>query len=46
MCGSFNDADDWSAKVFVPSKTKDVNTKVFNMITRINEAKTLVKHLP
>ena len=38
-----NAADDLSTKVCVPSKTKDVNVKVFNMIKRINEAKTLVK---
>ena len=30
---------------YVSSGTKDVNIKVFNMITRINEAKTLVKHI-
>ena len=29
--------------ICVPSKTKDV--KVCNMVTRINEAKTLVKHI-
>ena len=29
----------------VPSKTKDVNVKVFNMITNRNEAKTMVKHI-
>ena len=27
------------------SKTKDVNVKTFNIITRINEAKILVKHI-
>ena len=27
------------------SKTKDINIKVFNMITRINEVNTLVKHI-
>ena len=36
---------DLSAKVYVPSETKGVNVKIFNMTTRINEAKTLVKHL-
>ena len=30
---------------YVPSKTKDVNVKVFNMITNRNEAKTIIKHL-
>ena len=29
----------------VPIKTKDVNVKVFNIITRGNKAKTLVKHI-
>ena len=44
--GSCNNAvDDLSAKVCVPSKTKDVTVKVINIIKRINEAKTLVKHL-
>lgn len=28
-----------------PSKTKDVNVEAFNMTKRINEAKTLVKHI-
>ena len=29
--------------VFVPSQTKDINVKVFNMLTRVNEAE--VKHV-
>ena len=29
--------------VFVPSQTKDINVKVFNILTRVNEAK--VKHV-
>ena len=29
----------------VLNKTKDINIKVFNMITRINQVKTLVKHI-
>ena len=28
-----------------PSKTNNINLKLFNMITRISEAKTLVKHV-
>ena len=32
-------------KKYVLSKTKDVNVKVFNMITKMNESKTLVKHI-
>ena len=27
------------------NKAKDINSKVFNMITRINESKTLKKHI-
>ena len=37
--------DDLSTEICVPSKTKDVNVKVFNMITRIYEAETLIKHI-
>ena len=36
---------DLSTKERVPSKTKDVNGKVFNIITRINKGKTLAKHI-
>ena len=44
-CGrSCNTADASSTKICVPSKTEDLNGKVFNMIT-INEAKTLIKHI-
>ena len=42
---SCNFADDLSTKICIPSKTKDVNVKVFNMITNRNEAKTMVKHI-
>ena len=41
--GSSNAVHEFSTKVCVPSKTKDVNVKVFNMITTTNEAKTLIK---
>ena len=40
-----NAIDDLSTKICVPSKTKDVSIKVFNMVTRRNERKTLVKHI-
>ena len=43
--GSCNAADDLSTKTSVPSKRKDMTIKVFNMITRINEAKTLIQHI-
>ena len=41
----YNTVDDPSNKIYVPHKTKDVNVSVFKMITRINELKTLAKHL-
>ena len=31
--------------VFVPNKTEDVNVKVFKMVSRITELKSLVKHI-
>ena len=34
-----------SPKIYVLKKTKDVNVKVFNMITNKNEAKTMTKHI-
>ena len=42
--GSCNGVDDLSTKIYVSSETKVINVKVFDMIRRINEAKTLVKH--
>ena len=42
---SCNTADDLSTKKCLSSETKDVNVKVFNMITRIKKAKKMVKHL-
>ena len=32
-------------KICVPSKTKDINLKAFNMITNRNQGKTSVKHI-
>ena len=43
--GICNDVDDLYSKIYVVSGQKAVNVKVFNMITRINEFKTLVKHI-
>ena len=43
--GSCNVAADLSTIICVLSETNDVNVKVFNMITRLNEAKTLIKHV-
>ena len=42
---SCNAPNDLSNKVCVPNKTEDLNLSVFNMITRINESKTLTKHI-
>ena len=37
--------NDVSTKVFVLSKTKNINVKGFNIITNRNEAKILLKHI-
>ena len=41
----FNAVDDLSTKICVSSKTKDINVKVFDMITKIHQAEILVKHI-
>ena len=43
--GRCNTLNDLSNKVCVPNKTEDLNRGVFNMITGINESKTLTKHI-
>ena len=43
--GSCSILHDLSNKVCVPNKTEDLNLRVFNMITGINELKTLTKHV-
>ena len=43
--GSCNNFNDLSIKVCAPNKTEDLNLSVFNMITVINELKTLIKHI-
>ena len=43
--GRCHSVDDLSTKIYGPSKTKDINVKVFNMITNINESETLVKYI-
>ena len=43
--GSCNTLDDLSDKVFIPTKTEDLNLSVFNIITGINESKILKKHV-
>ena len=43
--GSYNIFDDLSSRICVPNNTENGNTNVLNMITRINELKTLTKHI-
>ena len=43
--GSCNTLNDLSNKVYVPNKTEDLNLNVCNMITGINESKTLTRHI-
>ena len=43
--GSCNTLNDLSNKICVPNKTEDLNLSVFNMITGLNELKTLTKHI-
>ena len=43
--GICNTLNDLSNKVCVPNKTEDLNLSLFNMITGINESKTLTKHI-
>ena len=43
--GSCNTLNDLSNKICVSNKTEDLNLSVFNMITEINESKTLTKHI-
>ena len=43
--GSCNTLNDLSSKVCVPNKTEDLSLSMFIMITRINESKTLIKHI-
>ena len=43
--GSSDTLNDWSDNLCVPNKTKDVSSKVFNMIRTFNELKSLVKHI-
>ena len=43
--GSCNTLNNMSNRVCAPNKTEDLNLRVFNMIVRINESKTLAKHI-
>ena len=42
---SCNTLDNLSNQVFVPNKTEDLNLSMLSKITRINESKTLTKHI-
>ena len=42
---SRNILNDLSNKVFIPNKTEDLNLRVFNIIARLNESKTLTNHI-
>ena len=42
---SCNTLNDLSNKFCVPNNTEDLNLSVFNMLTGINESKTLTKHI-
>ena len=44
FCGSYSTFSHISDKLCVSNKTKDVNLKVFNIITGLNQTKSLVKH--
>ena len=43
--GSCNTLNDLSNKVCVPNKAEDLNLSKFNIFTKINESKTLAKHI-
>ena len=41
--GNYNTLSDLSNKVWVPSKTEDINLSVFNLIIGIDQSKTITK---
>ena len=43
--GASNTVEDPFGRVNIPNKIKNVNLKVFVLIQRINESKTVVKHI-
>ena len=45
FAGNYNIINDLSNKVCVPNKTEDSHLSVFNMMTEINESKTLTKDI-
>ena len=42
---SCNTLHNLASRICLPNKTEDVNLNTFNMITKINESKTLPKHI-
>ena len=45
MCWNFYTLYDLSSKVYVLYKAEDLNLSAFNMVTGINESKTLTKNI-
>ena len=45
MILSCDTLDDPTDKIYVTNKIEDVNLRVFSMITRVNDPKTLAKHI-
>ena len=43
--GSYNTLNNLHNKLCIPNKTEDLNRSVFNLITGINESKTLTKNI-
>ena len=43
--GSCNTLNDLTNKVCIPNKTEDLNLRVFNMIRKINQSKTLTNNI-
>ena len=44
IAGSYDILNNLSNNVCIPKKTEDLNKSMFNMITGINESKTLTKY--
>ena len=42
---SCNSLADLSSRIYVSNKAEDVNVSIFNIITKINESKTLTKYV-
>ena len=43
-CGGRYTTDDPYAQIFIPDKVKNMNEKVFNLMSRVNETRFLVQH--